>query len=179
MIISYAMWLEGNNLKQKTSFVSLWEKTLEGEENSFENMHSVDIVPKHKPSYVWATEIFFFKRKLFLEQWLQCKISPIHESSLNINIAANFAKRRMEVGCGRSFEDGGVAALPQLFKLHIRLQLTERRIAAESWVSLRLPPTEQEVNNQIPPFFLWIFSSRTFEGTVRHFLFRHETNVVE
>jgi hypothetical protein len=33
----------------------------------------------------------------------------------------HFAKRRMEAVCGRSFEDGGVAALPQLFQLHIRL----------------------------------------------------------
>jgi hypothetical protein len=60
----------------------------------------------------------------------------------------HFAKRRMEVMCGRSFEDGGVAALPQLLQFDIRLQLTERRIPAECRVSLRLPPTEPEVNNQ-------------------------------
>jgi hypothetical protein len=70
----------------------------------------------------------------------------------------HFAKRRMEVvSCGRSFEDGGVAALPQLFQLHVRLQLTERRIAAEGRVSLRLPPTEPEMNNH-PPTSFFFFS---------------------
>ena len=46
-----------------------------------------------------------------------------------------------------SFENSGVAALPQLLQLHVGLQLSERGIPAKCGISLRLPPKGTEVRN--------------------------------